>query len=800
VLNRLLSFLVPFFFIFHCLDTPGKNHRIPLRWEYSVSKKNDSILQSLEKDFRTVSKDLLSPSLQSFPEKKGYLWLKAKFLIPGETPKVNLLILIQKFQWEKEVYLNGNLIHRDIEYDSLHWNHRGKSELTTVPSVYLNYDLENTILVKLYFEREIHFPSELVVGMEEDLSNLYFYSSLMERYVPIGLAVLFFLMALFHLRLFFLRNKDLEHFYIFLSLFFFSISSIYLWGQLGIFFGYSVNYALINKMEFLFFYYAIFFIYKIVYLKTKISISISENIIIEIYTIASTILFLLSGYGIENLVPYSIKNLLPLPIILTFVAKIFRGTSQKIKFCQYLYPFSYLILLSLIDDLYTLFIKNSELNYAYYSLSGFIFIISIYKLLETHTKLNKAENKIVYLETNLKEKINLSFSLQQEIDASYQSLNAELYIASLLSEPIVKMSDYSDNFQTNVFIEQKKSFLFKSKLISLGGDLCITKRLFFSNENKEYFFYCNGDATGKSLKGSIGALTAFIFFQSEFSKPIEKNPEIYLTELLQNLNQLFKIFSGNMYLSLSAGLISEDSGELYYSIAGHPKNILFSEGKVDYLPESQENFIGDFSEPIKIFKYSFQLNEILYISSDGRETLELGGIYGGAVSETEKLFLKVIEKSGGDFEFLIQEIKNYGKFSDDFSVIQIKCLNLTSSRRDLFFKDSFENRIKADNYFETKNFNSALDIYVELSKFNNDPDLQSKIGICHKNLKSYDKAIEYLLKSFKGNDSNLHTFLQLCDTYRLGGYYESAKELFLTSEKKFPQITQILKLNSLLKD
>ena len=72
----------------------------------------------------------------------------------------------------------------------------------------------------------------------------------------------------------------------------------------------------------------------------------------------------------------------------------------------------------------------------------------------------------------------------------------------------------------------------------------------------------------------------------------------------------------------------------------------------------------------------FKVNDILYISSDGRETIELGGIYGGTKSETEKLFLKIIEKSNGDFDFLINEIKNFGKFSDDFSVVQIKCVNI----------------------------------------------------------------------------------------------------------------------------
>jgi tetratricopeptide (TPR) repeat protein len=98
-----------------------------------------------------------------------------------------------------------------------------------------------------------------------------------------------------------------------------------------------------------------------------------------------------------------------------------------------------------------------------------------------------------------------------------------------------------------------------------------------------------------------------------------------------------------------------------------------------------------------------------------------------------------------------------------------------------------------------KNFESALKIYLQLSNINTDTDLQFKIGLCYKNLKSYDNAIDYLQMSYQNNETNILTFLQLCDTYRLGGQPESATKLFLSSEKKFPLISQILKLKSLLK-
>jgi hypothetical protein len=199
---------------------------------------------------------------------------------------------------------------------------------------------------------------------------------------------------------------------------------------------------------------------------------------------------------------------------------------------------------------------------------------------------------------NLKEKINSIFSLQQEYDTSAQFLKGEYFIASILSEPTVKISENSDNFICNVFIEQKNSFTFNSKSRSLGGDFCITKKLYFPIEDKNYLFYCNGDATGKSLKGSIGALSAFIYFETTLSKKIELKPKEFLEDLVNTLNQLFKIFSGNMYLSMSCGLISEETGELLYSVTGHPKNILYSESKVDYLPDYEENLIGDYSNHI----------------------------------------------------------------------------------------------------------------------------------------------------------------------------------------------------------
>ena len=65
--------------------------------------------------------------------------------------------------------------------------------------------------------------------------------------------------------------------------------------------------------------------------------------------------------------------------------------------------------------------------------------------------------------------------------------------------------------------------------------------------------------------------------------------------------------------------------------------ILMRDKKLEYLGETIQSLIGSIQKEVSINKFKLKENDILYISSDGRESIELGGIYGGTKSETEKL-------------------------------------------------------------------------------------------------------------------------------------------------------------------
>ena len=797
LMKKLFLFFVVFC-LYNCYYSENFKNKINLNWEYSISRQEESIFQSLDKNFKVIPKDSSNPINLVAPQKKGYLWLKAKFLLPPELINKNITFFINKFQWEKDLYLNGQLISSNIENGSTHWNHRGINEIFTIPRKSINYDIENTLLVKLYFEEEIGFPTEMIVGEENSVFVSLLLENIKDKYYIYLIYILCFLFFLFHIRLFFIRNYEVEHRLLFLTNFLFSLSAIYFITNFINLLGFKSNYYLINKLEFLFYFLSLFYLYKYISKRSKISINEIEIYITEIYTVASIILFLFSGLNSDSLIPGSIRMFLPIPIYSIIILKVSKGSAKKIDFCRVIYPFIILLFFSVIFEIYNLFFRVSDFSYEFIPISLIIIVVSSHKILEISHKLNKIEKRNENLEFILKDKFNLLSSANIENTELIDNLNKEFYIASLLTKPFQFLQEDSQYVKVNSYLEQKNNFFFHGKTHYLGGDICITKNLYNLENEINYLFFCNVDATGKSLKGSIGAISAGIFLFNELNKKFILQPQSFLKEIIFQLNEIYKTFNGNMLLSISIGLIDTTDGNMYHFSAGHPRNILQRDKKLEYLNESIQSMIGSFEEEIIIHTFKLKNDDILYISSDGRESIELGGIYGGTKSETEKLFFNLLEKSNGDFDFFIQEIKNYGRFSDDFSIIQINCLKFEYTIPNLEIRDSFEDRVKADNYLYMKNYDSALKIYLSLINENSSADLFYKIGLCYKNLKLFDKSIEYFKISKEKNENNIINLLQLCDTYRIIGEEKEVTILFRYLEKYFPQVSQILSIDSYL--
>lgn len=791
------TFLVLFLVLVGCKQS--ESIKIPLNWEFSQSRKEDSVFQSLEKDFRPLGKEGTSNPLKLTSQKKGYLWFKAKFILPHGLGKGPLLTILQKFQWEKEIYINGHLLASNLNKER-HWNHRGATESYLMPEIYLNFEIENTILVKLYFEDDLSIPSELVFYKEITPDFSYHIQVFSENYSGIFLSFLCIFLFFLHLRMYFLNDAEkIENKYLLLSLLLYSLTFCYTYLTL-LQPEYPNNlYSIVSKFEFLFYFSSLFYLYKFISYKSRISKNEIESYIIEIYTICGILLFLFTGSFASFPIPASIKYFLHIPILLIIILKISWGASKLIPLCRILYPLSIILTIGILVNFINLFTKFTNYSFENYLIFSILIVSSSHLIFDNIRNYKLFKHKYLNSENMLKDKFNFITELQFEIDDLNKKIYAEFFILGLLGKPFSKFELTSENYIFNFFIEQRNNFIYKNIRYEVGGDFCLAKRISLLHKKRKYIFYINIDATGKSTKGYVGMITAGVYFEHVLKLQYNLSPEEFLENILQNLHELLKIYDGNMFLSCSAGVLDEVTGKLHYSILGHPKNIIYRENKADYLPNQQVDMLGvqELTE-ILIFETQLQKNDKIFVSSDGRESLELGGIYGGVRSDTEGLFLSLVEKTDGNFQTILTELRNYGRFSDDFSMLCFECLGVSIEDESILEDEIFDKRIKGDSYFHIKNYEKAIESYMESLENDTSKDLYYKIGFSYKYLKEYDKALDFFEKALQLDIGDITTILQISDTHRLKGNNEEAREAFSKIAKIVPQFQKIVKLKDAL--
>lgn len=398
-----------------------------------------------------------------------------------------------------------------------------------------------------------------------------------------------------------------------------------------------------------------------------------------------------------------------------------------------------------------------------------------------------------YIET-IKHKNELETALREVQELKIQQ-DADYYLTSLLIKPLVHIKTNFSNFIVEKYMEQKKKFTYKNYKEEIGGDYILVKEIQLKNRN--YIFFINADAMGKSLQGGSGILVVGSLLYA-ISKRLEfryedknKFPETWLKYLCIEIQELFESFQGSMMLSAVIGLIDQQSGILYFANFEHPYPVVYRNGKAFFIGE---NYIHRkfgmpkmFQENIKVQIFELLEQDILIVGSDGKDDIELQTFDQNKqriINEDETLFLRIVEHSEADIQLIVDNIKKTGNLTDDLSLLTIQCLRREIPTVEKFppsdinsIKNFIKELMQSNRYDEAY---KALKDYVYMYPLNN--DLIYDFVICAYNVKQYEEAIEVgeriltrveeyrriypILIQIYGHIGNIYRSEQLLEEYR----------------------------------
>ncbi|MCB1168160.1 MAG: SpoIIE family protein phosphatase, partial [Leptospiraceae bacterium] len=280
-------------------------------------------------------------------------------------------------------------------------------------------------------------------------------------------------------------------------------------------------------------------------------------------------------------------------------------------------------------------------------------------------------------------------SLEEQVEtrtAELQSIlkqqEGDYYLTSLLLRPFGARNLKLNAVEIDFLTRQKKEFQFKENRHEIGGDLSMADRVHLGGRN--YTAFLNADAMGKSMQGAGGAIVMGSVFGSILNRGrIDSagghgaSPEKWLHSAYTELTRVFEMFEGSMLVTAILGLVDESTGLVYLVNADHPSPAVLRNGKASLL--RLKNIQGRIGMPRsaqhKFVVHTFQLRpgDILFIGSDGKDDLDLGGTDGMRnMNEDDDLFLRQIEKTHGDLDSIFQELSKSGDITDDLSLVRIQ--------------------------------------------------------------------------------------------------------------------------------
>lgn len=468
---------------------------------------------------------------------------------------------------------------------------------------------------------------------------------------------------------------------------------------------------------------------------------------------------------------------------------------------------------------------------------GSLPILSIDKeFIQFAENFEKATREVGRIRENLQELVEAKTSelrnSLETVEFLKKQQDGDYFLTSLLIKPLSLNKTLGANVKTDFFIKQKKTFTFHGRENEIGGDICITRTV--PLRGKDYTFFLNADAMGKSLQGAGGVLVLGAAVQSILERSLAVQAvkllyaERWIKNAYQELHHIFESFDCSMLVSMVMGLIDDETGLVYYLNAEHPWSVLYRNGKAEFIKNNSE--LRKLGTPVKensleISTLQLQPGDVMVLGSDGRDDIEF-------VTETEfrkinhdeELFLHHVERGNGELKSIYQSILETGELTDDLSLMRISFKEHQTLPPRSIRKESYELMRKARSHIKENLLENAKLSLMEANKINpenqeilrallrllvrmkdyplasekfntyieefpGDTDLIYLASFTYKQTKEYGKAIDMAERIRLRNPGHLPNLLHLVQLYLLVGNLPKAEKTlglasFLTADSK----------------
>ncbi len=366
--------------------------------------------------------------------------------------------------------------------------------------------------------------------------------------------------------------------------------------------------------------------------------------------------------------------------------------------------------------------------------------------------------ELFYENRDLEAAVEVLKSLKNELVIKQKSIAKDLRIARNIQRGIIpqKIPDWQG-------LQFAVSFM---PMQEVSGDYY---DYFNFGSNRLGILLC--DVSGHGVPAAfITAISKLLFTNYKLDSPSEifGNANSELLDLVKQLG----------YLTCFYGIVDLDY-EMTYSIAGHPRPILFKYQTKEIISlEGEGTFLGMFDdarEHFKDYKIKLEPGDKLFIYTDG---LVEGMSDEGNQFETVGL-IKTIEETYGmnvqeSLDYIMGAFHKFTRGTDQGDDITLLCVGLSLNMIE------FEKyKADAEVFFEQGEFELAAEnLHKAIKILPNDLNVLLILGKCYAKIQNYKEAIQYLeeYNNLKTYNADSHLILGYC-YYKLEDFGKAEIEL-----------------------